>query len=262
MFKGTIKLNEYEREKLIFFFRLLKSCDSSFVCEYFSSKLKTEASLELVYLLDVIYQQFFLNRRKYIDKECYFVDYENLNREAIQYLKDKKDAIIYFVVNQHSKIDTSKIDDSNLIYIDKHFDKYKNSADYILNFNVLSLVSKYCFKKITIISNDHGFNGIIEILNSKYHQPAVLKSKYDIIPDKNIPTNKIVRDVKKLIKRSDAKKLPKEKDALKRYIQSSLYANSLKEKQLDEVIENINNDGFICLYGNTIHYQGVHYYGS
>lgn len=262
MFKGTIKLNEYEREKLIFFFRLLKSCDSSFICEYFLSKLKSNASLELVYLLDLIYQQFLLNRRKYIDKECYFVDYENLNREAIQYLKDKKDAIIYFVVNQYSKIDTSKIDDSNLIYIDKHVDKYKNSADYILNFNILSLVSKYRFKKITIISNDCGFNGIIEILNSKYHQPAVLKRKYDIIPDKHIPTDKIVREVKKLIKRLDAKKLPKEKDALKRYIQSSLYANSLKEKQVDEVIENINNDGFICLYGNTIHYQGVRYYGS
>lgn len=257
-----IRLDHEEQMKYYLYRKTLNLCDSIMVGNYCLKKLKSSASPLLCVLLENEFNNYFLDNREYIDKVCYFVDYENINTIAMEYLMKVKNAIIYYIINPGMHVDLNILDESNLVYIDSHDDRYKNSADYILNFNLLNLINKFRFKEIVIISNDYGFQGIVDILNNQYHQYATLKKKRDVIATKNLPTSQIVNEVKHTLRKLKQTSLPKEKDGLKNYIKNNIYADCLDDKQVDDVIMKIRNEGVICLYGNTIHYQGVKYHGS
>lgn len=170
------KLNEHDLRKLMIFKNVLEKKPRYIIDCVFRMIMEDEDSLWLKQEIELLYVQKNNNSRKYIDKNCYFIDLENINGTVYQYLQDKMNSILYFVTNDKLSVDESKIDKSNRIYIASHNSMNKNCADFLLDLKLFEVVEKYQFRTIEILSGDRGFQSIIDILRINYSQSCCQKS--------------------------------------------------------------------------------------
>lgn len=256
-------LSKSELEMVLLFCMIMNQSKSRYIADYCISKMKEYSlSHNLLVISYQLYNKVFFVKREYIDKECYFVDYENLSTTTSSYLSSKKNSIIYYVTNNKLKVDTSLIDPSNIIYIETHHSNHKNCADFLLDVSLLNMVEKYQFPNIEILSNDHGFKGIINIINTIYQQRCTQKTRMEIVDVTQIPLHKIIEDTKRWIVNKPSLDLPASKTGLEKVIKEELYGQELDADIVKHAIYEIAREGLLCFYGETIHYQGVRYHGA
>lgn len=256
-------LSENDLEKLLLFSMIMNRSKSRYIADYCLAKMKEYSlSHNLLVISYQMYNNVFFEKKVYTDKECYFVDYENLSTTTLSYLSSKKNSIIYYFTNNKLKVDTSLIDQSNIIYIETHHSNNKNCADFLLDVSLLNMVEKYQFPSIEILSNDHGFQGVINIINTLYQQRCVQKTRMEIVDVTQIPLHKIVNDTKQWIANKTSLDLPALKTDLEKAIKEELYGQELDTDMVKNAIYEIAREGLLCFYGETIHYQGVRYHGA
>lgn len=244
-----IKTEQYFVE---LFKRIIQQSNSRVIADYYLEKMKTHNYINLYMAAKKYYEEYFLVNRIYIEKELILVDYENINSLAYTYLLKKTNCIIYFFTNKKLLVKSKKISRLNEVHIESNSCKYKNACDFFLNFTLFSLLQKYHYANVEIISNDYGFQDTVTIANTQYFQKCIQKSKKDLISTNFNNITAVVNDARCLV----LKNKPSNKEDMFTLIKNELYDRKLSTDVVEFILYEMIKEGVVGFHNNCSRYQG------